>query len=539
MSVRWLGAHLSPSAKERFTYWLAGAYESSWSTEFCKLFDAVFGEKHFSLKCFLRSSLASIASVIVIFLLFDSVLGVLGTRTVEAIDFWDVVIVGAVLNIVPDYLSLIETRYIIGKIHSIKKITSQLIILFLDILFTGIIISIIIVLYTSFLLSESVSIAELMGIFSRYSLFFYSTFFTSVLVWIYLTSTWFMRIFSRTPIFDILNTEKEPIHVSAFVGSVVILSACMLLKPVIEPTKDGVPWIDEQLCEFNPELCKHVLRMSDDEKQALRHLITACLGSNDERCVEAGDSFSSGNTQRVFELWKSACADDIAIGCSSVGYFYLKGLVPSPNEEAVMGFFERGCSGGYLPSCINLAGMLVSHSNDQEDIRYAFNLYKFACDNGSAHGCSKLGTMFEHGRGATQDYFRAGDLYQLSCNLEFLPGCVNLGLIYESGLGRAQNFEKAVSLYTNACRRGAPSGCGRLGDAYMNGRSVMRDPVEATKYFGIACDGGFAPACTNLAFNYRWGRGVKTDRDSALHFYKKACDLGQQVGCDFHSKFSN
>ena len=54
-TVSWFGKnHLSQSAKDDLSLWLMGAHEDTWSRQFCRLFDAVFGEKHLSLRCFLR-----------------------------------------------------------------------------------------------------------------------------------------------------------------------------------------------------------------------------------------------------------------------------------------------------------------------------------------------------------------------------------------------------------------------------------------------------------------------------------------------------
>ena len=52
--------HLSADARESVALWLLGAHESSWATQFCRLFDSVFSDRHLSWRCFYRSALASV-----------------------------------------------------------------------------------------------------------------------------------------------------------------------------------------------------------------------------------------------------------------------------------------------------------------------------------------------------------------------------------------------------------------------------------------------------------------------------------------------
>ena len=107
------------------TLWLKGDYESTWSEQFCGLFDAVFTDRHLSLRCFLRSSIASIISVFLLYVLFAEIGGdALKDRFAEefqSVSLWQALLLGAVINIIPDYLSLYETRWLL---HRLEKITS-------------------------------------------------------------------------------------------------------------------------------------------------------------------------------------------------------------------------------------------------------------------------------------------------------------------------------------------------------------------------------------------------------------------------------
>jgi hypothetical protein len=74
------GGLLHPSHRDPIALWLMGAQtEKGWSDGFLKLFDALFGRNHLSVHCFLRSTVASLVAVALIWLLMGN-LGALGDR---------------------------------------------------------------------------------------------------------------------------------------------------------------------------------------------------------------------------------------------------------------------------------------------------------------------------------------------------------------------------------------------------------------------------------------------------------------------------
>lgn len=127
----------------------------TWPQQFVGLFDSVFGEKHLSWKCFFHSCLASMVAVLITTLIW------------RAIDFniffgsWDLstplvnveidtpnesvetiisplflFILGVPLNLIPDYVSLLETRYILGLKSFSKSLFSILGFLLVNLLAT-------------------------------------------------------------------------------------------------------------------------------------------------------------------------------------------------------------------------------------------------------------------------------------------------------------------------------------------------------------------------------------------------------------------
>lgn len=133
---------LTPDTRRSIADWLNRINPSkpseNWPKTFTGIFDSVFGAKHLSWRCFARSSVASIAifvSCAVVQLLRDRTLG----SDVEgiALSVLAVFIMGTLSNVVPDYLSLLETRLILGYMGRTAKINRWAAFLGLDAAFTA------------------------------------------------------------------------------------------------------------------------------------------------------------------------------------------------------------------------------------------------------------------------------------------------------------------------------------------------------------------------------------------------------------------
>ena len=112
---------LSEGSRDRVVGWLGqsdlrGSIEAI-PSQFAALFDLVFGEKHLAWKCFRRSSLASaitVATTSGAMIVIVNGIPEAG-EWVSAFQFFGLVLpIAMILNLVPDYLSLLETRWILG-----------------------------------------------------------------------------------------------------------------------------------------------------------------------------------------------------------------------------------------------------------------------------------------------------------------------------------------------------------------------------------------------------------------------------------------
>lgn len=229
----------SVEAKESLTTWLSIVQPGQWleklSERFTNAFDSIFGEKHFSWKCFRRSSFASIIAVAITICIW---IAIRPNQLQESFDkFGTGFIVGfyfgisIITNSIPDYLSLLETRVAINYLKTNSKFNVSLI-LILDFLATILIASIPIILIEILADKNMFLSAIKLSTFAEgkvnLGIFFYSTFFTSIWLWLFLFSGFILRM---SPLINTamsgarhsLNIQEKP-FLSIATISIVLLS---------------------------------------------------------------------------------------------------------------------------------------------------------------------------------------------------------------------------------------------------------------------------------------------------------------------------
>ena len=118
---------VSPVVRRSASAWLRNvdpaAVAARWPSLFAAAFDKLFGEKHWSWKCFRRSAVASVLSVGIVFGIYWSIYGNVGES------FWGLgddgpsptalmsglpaILLLAALNVAPDFVSLLQTRWVL------------------------------------------------------------------------------------------------------------------------------------------------------------------------------------------------------------------------------------------------------------------------------------------------------------------------------------------------------------------------------------------------------------------------------------------
>lgn len=131
---------VSEEVRTAISHWLQSVDPAktfrSWPSSFVSIFDGVFGSRHFSLWCFWRSSIASLAFVLILTFTWGSVhpaaflyhfspeQALLSTGAMFA--------TAVIFNFIPDYLSLLKTRYIVGWMHPTQSLLKTVVILLFD-----------------------------------------------------------------------------------------------------------------------------------------------------------------------------------------------------------------------------------------------------------------------------------------------------------------------------------------------------------------------------------------------------------------------
>ncbi len=193
----------------------------NWPTLFAHWFDRIFGEKHLSWKCFFRSCLASLAAVLLVTLVWAA----LRPQELRLIlsGFWlapselgliqKILLYFVALNLLPDYVSLLETRYIIKLMGKRSSFVWHIMLLLLDAivtLFIAAALPLILAFFSfSFVSSEPISLqtylSEVLPLTGNSLIFrgvgapflaicFYTAFLTSVWIWLYALSGFLLKV---------------------------------------------------------------------------------------------------------------------------------------------------------------------------------------------------------------------------------------------------------------------------------------------------------------------------------------------------------
>lgn len=523
-------SHLHPDKRAHLSLWLQGDYESTWSAQFCAMFDRIFGENHLRPRCILLSAIASVLAVFALWLLFDRILGLISLRADTGLSLTQALLLGAAINVIPDYVSLYETRWLLKQFERIRNPLGQLAVLILDALVTGLIIFAGIKAYLWLTGSPQISVVEMMALFSIYAIFFYSTFLTSIWAWAYCLSSWLSRLSARLR--GWLDVTEAPGRTLALLGAVFVLIGSLAVKPALTMTEDGRIAFDDFLCEtFPASACAHVARLTADEEQKLLYLGKACDGGITYECLRAGSDLIDLKPEEALRLLSKSCETGDGRGCVNLGVMYEQGLGVEVNEERAVSLFEKGCATNAERGCTNLGVMTQKGRGTAQNYARAISLFEEGCVRNDPMGCRRLGITFEQGIGVPQDHSRALDSYRRGCDLGGAEACTDLGLMHQNANGTPQNYATAKGLFQVGCDRGDMGGCTFLGIVYLNALGVDQDGERARDLFEKACAGQDASGCFLLGWSYEKADGDDQDIQRATQLYRQACQMKSKSAC--------
>ena len=243
---------LKKVTRDKIANWVRGSKygdaDNRWPATFGVVFDRVFTEKHLSWGCFWRSCVASLLAVV----LMTAILFVVNSSVRD--DLWGdpgvILVIGfaaGILNLLPDYLSLLETRFVLRWMAKGGAGAFKLFgwLIFDAVVTFGIITAAFLVLFmlapagdraaVEIIAAGILSIFGVEGGWAAMGIFLYSTFFTSVWVCLYAFSGITLRLVYRakriqTFVDKHLDVATRPLSV---MGAVLIVAFTIVYWPVI------------------------------------------------------------------------------------------------------------------------------------------------------------------------------------------------------------------------------------------------------------------------------------------------------------------
>ncbi len=521
---------LHPDKKAHLSRWLQGEYESTWAHQFGLMFDRIFGEKHYHFRCILLSAIASGLAVLALWFLFDRILGLITLRTDTGLSLTQVLLLGAAINLIPDYISLYETRWLLKQFERIRNPLGQLAVLVVDAALTGLIIFLGIKAFLWITGAAQISVVEMMALFSIYAIFFYSTFLTSIWAWAYCVSSWLSRM--SASLRNWLDVAGSPGRILALFSAGFVFLGTLVVMPVITVDENGETFFDGRLCSIFPnDACKHMFRTSQSTQKKLEVLWRICPKVTAE-CLTRYEQSAGVTPLEVSKLLLQECLNGNSGHCSHLGRIYEMGIGMEIDLPYAAQLYERGCASGDTSICVILGSMYKEGEAVDQDFVRARTLFKKGCEDGKPAGCLNLGVMYENALGGEQKLEQAGELYQKTCDDGYPTGCNYLGVMLEKASDGAQNSARVRELFQKACKAGEPTGCTNLGLMFEKSEDVNHHLERAVNAYRLGCEGGSAQGCASLGWMYESARGTEQNLQRAEIHYAQACEMKNSWACD-------
>ncbi|MEM9511528.1 MAG: tetratricopeptide repeat protein [Cyanobacteria bacterium P01_E01_bin.48] len=454
---------LNETSKEEVAIWLQGGYAQGWAGIFTSLFDALFGKLDTRLQTLVttlwRSALASLTAVALMWWLMGGS-DLLGSRSDETLSILTVLTIALVVNVLVDYVSLQETRWLLGLLPRLPLLTHPLVLL-LDLVVTGALIWG--ALWTwqriGWHAGETAVFGEVAGGFSMLTVFFYSTFLTSVWSWAFVLSTILMRLAMvlRLDVWSSVDTRP-----GLWLGLLLGVFTALLSTPISfafrSDPQTGLAVADRALCTVFPgPTCRRVINLTTNDAAKLAFLLEACEWGVNEQCLRSAfDRFGIDDAEAA-SIWLASCNEGDGNSCTALASAYHRGTGLEGNIYSAITFYERGCNAGDPIGCfqhrrlffkaISVSSPAVEHYLNvcrrgsqpaicynfgfalekglilQRDLADAAYFYGLACDESHSNACLRLGSFLIEGKGVDEDRAHGERLHEKACELGLLDAC--------------------------------------------------------------------------------------------------------------------
>lgn len=254
----------SPEGKVRARALLDFAWKDTitrWPSVFVEMFDSIFGERHFTWRCFWRSCVASLAAVSVCSVFFYWLRPEMAGEMFENFaiaDWWPLLLFFIGFNLLPDYFSLLETRVVLRILTRGNRtwmsiataVTCDFMLTLMVFVGGGILLAVLLILFLGGNVSNAVDnvIGSVIPAFGfgpahrRESLslgiFLYSTFFTSIWLWLYALATFagklLLPILNRIQKFKkLVDLDNKPFLALGWLSVIIVTVGFAVVKACV------------------------------------------------------------------------------------------------------------------------------------------------------------------------------------------------------------------------------------------------------------------------------------------------------------------
>ena len=331
VSLVFYGKHLPQRSIDAVSNWLKGQSDETWINLYVKALDQGFGSEFWSIKRLTRLSAASVTSVIVLWFVFGELSSISPNRVAEPPHIKLAVALAVALNIIPNILSFQQTRILLGIFAHRKNPFLQVAVLLADLVVSSLIILCALTAWRFASGKGALLPLEIIGGFTSYSIFFYSSFLTSIWAWLFVLSLWIMRLGAKLWDYRLLDVARKPIDSLALLAATLVL-LFSVIAPRAEPFAVK---IEELLCDNLLPHCGVIY-----ETRAVNALRDLCEGSNAIECYQS-------ITQYFTRMDRPELGDRLILnGCEQgkVGYCAVAMLVPGQSMDQRIIFAKAGFS---------------------------------------------------------------------------------------------------------------------------------------------------------------------------------------------------
>jgi len=272
---------LSDDTKFEIALWLVDVNAlrrtTNWPSNFAQLFDRVFGHRHLTIKCFARSALISLVLFLLSWLWIVTVMRH-SLKLEEALAttlymmMW-----GMAVTVVPDYVSLLETRAVLHVMTKTNRVGYWAVLLLLDFVTTAFIAALatgygvglaFCLVFAKWDLLHAIAMltrgsSPALAVFNDvfFSPFFYIAFATSVWLWLYVAAGLLVKFAAR---FDRTlawlsrrcDIERKPLQVLGLAAggiAVLVYGTAVVVSYTVLPSWIRLDWLILRWPELPPK----------------------------------------------------------------------------------------------------------------------------------------------------------------------------------------------------------------------------------------------------------------------------------------------